>query len=235
MDAGSVIQYILSGNNEFVESRCGDYFLQHMNGQNPFITLISCSDSRVQPSVLLPDAVDKIFAIENIGNQISTAEGSVDYGIYHLKTPVLLVLGHSDCGAVKAVMAGYGEEPRPIKDELDRLKQAISLVRSPPDKLGEPSGSPLPTDMESYPRKMLLNNIIKNVDYQVGVGIEKYGELVRDGSLTVVGAFYDFRNELGEGYGRLIIINVNGETDSSKIESSPVFADPENDLIFQVV
>ena len=218
MNAGHSIKTILSGNNKFVESRNSDYFAPHMNGQNPFITMVTCSDSRVQPTVLLPDAINKIFAIENIGNQILTAEGSVDYGIYHLRTPVLLILGHSDCGAIKAVMAGYAEEPGPITAELDRLKQAIS-----------------PMDKESDPQKRLLNNIIKNVDYQVGVGVDKYNDLVKDEKLAVVGAFYDFRNELREGYGRLIIINVNGKTDSDEIEKTPVFAGTHNDLIFQVV
>ncbi|MDP6154828.1 MAG: carbonic anhydrase [Candidatus Thermoplasmatota archaeon] len=256
MNAGSIIQNLLWGNNEFVESHNRDYFAPHMNGQNTFITMLSCSDSRVQPRLLLPDAINRIFAIENIGNQISAAEGSVDYGIYHLKTPVLMILGHSECGAIKAVMAGYADEPAPIKAELDRLSQAISLVkahllacqtinpsqcvsafqvRSPPDKLGEPSGSPLPMNKDSDPEKRLLDNIIKNIDYQVGVGVSKYNDLVKNEKLAVVGAFYDFRNELGEGYGRLIIINVNGEKDSKKIENTPVFAGTENDLIFQVV
>jgi len=88
---------------------------------------------------------------------------------------------------------------------------------------------------DSDPEKRLLDNIIKNIDYQVGVGVSKYNDLVKNEKLAVVGAFYDFRNELGEGYGRLIIINVNGEKDSKKIENTPVFAGTENDLIFQVV
>jgi len=218
MNAGAVIKNILSGNNEFVESRDRDYFASHMEGQNPVITMVSCSDSRVHPNIMMHDAINRIFSIENIGNQISTAEGSVDYGIYHLRTPVLLILGHSDCGAVKAVMDGYDHEPEPIKAELDRLKQAIS-----------------PMDKDRDPEKRLRDNIIKNIDYQVGVGVEKYEDLVHDEKLAVVGAFYDFRNELGEGYGRLIIINVNGKTDSCEIEKTPVFAGAENDLIFQVV
>ena len=218
MNADCAIKDILSGNNEFVQSRSRDYFVSHMNGQNPIITMVTCSDSRVQPNVLLPDAINRIFTIENIGNQILTAEGSVDYGIYHLRTSVLLILGHSDCGAIKAVMAGYDKGPGPIKAELDRLRQAIS-----------------PMDKKSDPEKRLLDNIMKNIDHQVDEGVEKYNGLVRDEKLAVVGAFYDFRNELGEGYGRLVVINVNGETDRHGIERSPLFAGVGNDLIFQRV
>ena len=60
--------------------------------------------------------------IETIGNQMTSSQGSVDYGILHLHTPVLLNMGHTDCGAIKAFMKGYEKENDAVKCELDNLK-----------------------------------------------------------------------------------------------------------------
>ena len=219
MKANSIIQKIIDGNNEFVEKHDKNYFDSHGDSQHPFITLVSCSDSRVQPDVLLPDAINKIFEIENIGNQILSGEGSVDYGVLHLKTPVLMVLGHSDCGAIKALMAGYENEPESIKNELDNLKPALLSAGSKDDF-----------------EKALVGNIRKNVDFQINVAVGKYRDLIKEEKLTAIGAFYDFKNDFGKGRGKLLIMNVNGKTDENKIKNSHVFEDVrEEDIIVRRV
>lgn len=192
--AVEALREIIKGNKSFTENHRSDYFSGHMSSQHPFITLVSCSDSRVQPSVLLPDAIDKIFTVENIGNQILVNEGSVDYGIYHLHTPVLLVMGHSDCGAIKAYMKGYQNEHDSIRKELDFLKQAFAKCEQTDDF-----------------EKDLLKYIRANIDYQVSVGIEKYSKLIEQNELTIVGCYYDFNNDFGQGFGKVIFLNVNGE------------------------
>ena len=206
MDASEVIKKIIDGNNRFIKKHDINYFVNHMVAQHPFITLVSCSDSRIQPDVILPDAINKIFLIENIGNQILSNEGSVDYGIYHLKTPVLLILGHCDCGAIKAYMKGHEHELDSIKKELDTLSSHISK-----------------NNAEDEFEKDLLDNIQKNVDYQVDVAAIKYKDLIQEEKLTVIGAFYDFKNDFGMRHGRVIILNVNGETDETKIRSLSIF------------
>ncbi len=65
--------------------------------------------------------IDKVFVIRNIGNQLENSSGSVDYGIFYLQTPLFLVLGHVNCGAVKAFLKGYADEPESIRNELDHL------------------------------------------------------------------------------------------------------------------
>lgn len=206
MKASEVVGKIVKSNNDFVKKHDRDYFAPHMTSQHPIITLISCSDSRVQPNVILPDAINKIFVIENIGNQILPSEGSIDYSIYHLHTPVLLILGHSDCGAINAFMKGYEQEPESIKKALNYLPQALSTY-----------------NQESDFEKDLLHNIQKNVDYQVDIAVRKYNILIREEKLTVIGAFYDFKNDLGRGYGKVLIINVNGEIHKNKIENLSIF------------
>lgn len=207
MKLDDIIKEIVNRNRDFVEKHDRGYFAPYMTSQQPYITLVSCSDSRVQPDVILKNPVNKIFEIENIGNQIATCEGSVDYGVLHLKTPVLLILGHSDCGALKAFMKGYENIEDPIKNELNNLK---------------PAGLSRDSDDVNF-EENLLRNIQKNVDYQVEFAAEKYKDLISSRELVVIGAFYDFKNDFSKGCGRILILNVNGERDKNKIKRLPVF------------
>lgn len=189
MKPKDVIEMIREGNENFLTSKEEVYFTSHMEKQSPLITMLSCSDSRVQTSAILPDAVNQIFTIENIGNQVSNTEGSIDYGIYHLKTPVLLIVGHADCGAIKAYSSGYDEEPATIQRELNNLQAAyINEVKD----------------------TSILVKTHKNINYQVQVAMSKYAKLVNDEKLAVVGAYYDFANLMDGGFGKLHILNVNG-------------------------
>ncbi|MDZ7740972.1 MAG: carbonic anhydrase [Bacteroidota bacterium] len=190
MKPSKVIELIRKGNESFVEQHEEGFFTSHTEKQNPLITLLTCSDSRVQTSAILPDPINKIFTIENIGNQISNSEGSVDYGILHLKTPVLLILGHADCGAIKAYSAGYEHEPASIQRELNNLQPAFINADEDED---------------------IISRIRRNINYQINVALAKYSELVDKGELVIVGAYYDFANDLGKGRGRLHILNLNGK------------------------
>jgi len=232
--ARRAIKEIALENIKFSEDRGPEYFRRHMTGQTPHITLVTCSDSRVQSKAILPDSINRIFTIRNIGNQIASCEGSVDYGVYHLHTPVLLILGHSDCGAIKAFMGGYREEPSSIKTELDNLRDALSNLiehssedkavrfeKEEEDKAGwRGHGKDRKSQVNCVPRAVQAN-----VDHQVSVALEKYEYLVREGKLAVVGAFYDFGNDAGKGHGRIVFININGETDEGAIRNSPVLAE----------
>ena len=200
-----IIEQIIKGDEDFVQSRDNKYFEEFQNHQHPFITMVSCSDSRVQPNVILPDATNKIFMVENIGNQILASEGSVDYGIFHLKTPMLLILGHSDCGAIKAYMKGYSNERDSIKQELGYLEKADLQVE------------------DSSDNNIVVSNVLKNIDYQVDVALEKYSELIQNNELVVVGAYYDFKNDISSELGDVMFVNVNGEKDSDKIKQMSIF------------
>lgn len=184
------IEELLKSNQQFVDRTGKDFFEDHKEQQTPFMTLITCSDSRVQTQAFHNNPFNEVFVIRNIGNQIYSNEGSVDYGILHLKTPVLLILGHTDCGAIKAFMAGYKSEPASITQELDHLIPAIAVNNI-----------------------SLTDQIINNIHYQVNLASEKYADLLRENKLIVLGGIYDFRNEMKEGYGRIKIININGQAE----------------------
>ena len=190
MKPSEVIELIQNGNEEFLKDRDPDYFKAHIDKQSPIITLLTCSDSRVQTSAILPDPVDNVFTVKNIGNQIFTSEGSLDYGILYLKTPVLMINGHSGCGAIEAFIRGYSREPDSIKRELDQLHPVF------PGKA---------KDNEIFCRT------VSNIKYQVEIAMEKYSRLVKSGSLIIAGTYYDFAADFKMGYGKLIFLSLNGQ------------------------
>jgi high affinity sulfate transporter 1 len=205
-DTAKIISQIVLGNNYFTKTHPIEYFNSFKDKQKPYITLVTCSDSRVPINALIPDTSNKVFSIQNIGNQILSTEGSVDYGIYHLKTPLLLFLGHSDCGAIKAYLQGFEEESHGIKHELDFLQPMIKHI-----------------DREHDFEKLQSVLIEKNLDYQVNIAFKKYRGLIRLGKLTVMAGFYDFRDEYGKGMGNILIVNVNKIKDTEKMRNHPAF------------
>jgi carbonic anhydrase len=173
-----ILKDIIENNNAFVAGHDKAFFNPHMSAQHPRITLVTCCDSRVQPHAIEPDPIDKVFTIETIGNQMASAQGSVDYGVLHLHTPVLLIMGHTDCGAIKAFMKGYEKENEAVKCELDNLKACLNN-----------------SSCELFEEE-LMKNIRKNVQHQVDAAMKRYQALISGGKLTVVGAIYDFMNAL---------------------------------------
>ncbi len=201
-----IVAQIILGNNYFTQTHPREYFEGFSLEQKPYITLVTCSDSRVPLNALMPDTSNKVFSIQNIGNQILSTEGSVDYGIYHLKTPLLLFLGHSDCGAIKAYLDGFEKESYGIKHELDFLQPIIRENQQC-------------NDLENLQCRV----IEKNIDYQVNIAFKKYKDLVQNGELTIMGGFYDFRGEYGKGQGDIVIVNVNKHKDIDEISNLPLF------------
>src|SRR5262249_18275080 len=84
-------------------------------GQHPFATILGCSDSRVGPEVVFDRGLGDVFIARVAGNVVSTEVlGSIEYAALHLHTKLFVVLGHEDCGAVKAALGDSKSEPQPI-------------------------------------------------------------------------------------------------------------------------
>ncbi|SMO68241.1 carbonic anhydrase [Balnearium lithotrophicum] len=198
--AEEVVKEILLDNETFVSDRGREFFEDHIEEQHPTVTLVTCSDSRVHPTVLSREVMNRVFVIRNIGNQIENSLGSVDYGVFHLKTPVLLILGHVNCGAIKAFLEGYEDERESIRGELDHLCIPVSRFKRTGDFNSD-----------------WLRAIEENVNWQVRIALERYGILIRRNLLVVLGAIYDFANVYGKGYGRIVLKSVNGIRDREGI------------------
>jgi high affinity sulfate transporter 1 len=201
-----IVAQIILGNNYFKETHPKEYFESFSFEQKPYITLVTCSDSRVPLNSLMPDTSNKVFSIQNIGNQVLSTEGSVDYGIYHLKTQLLFFLGHSDCGAIKAYLEGIDNQSYNIKHELDFLRPTI--------KEAQETG-----DFE----KLHSHVIERNLDYQVNIASKKYKELMNSRELTIMAGYYDFKGEYGKGMGDIVIVNVNRHRDVKEMQNLPIF------------
>lgn len=79
-------------------------------GQSPYAVIIACSDSRVIPEAIFSAGIGSLFVIRTAGNTIGVNElGSIEYAVGHLGCPLVVVLGHTHCGAVDAAMHGEAE------------------------------------------------------------------------------------------------------------------------------
>ena len=196
----SYFQGVIADNAAYMRTHDDRFFKAFAASQKPRATIVACSDSRVQSPAYDSTPENDDFTIRNIGNQVATGEGSVEYGVHHLKTPVLFILGHTGCGAVKAAMGDYAKESDPIRHELDSIKIA---KRKEGVKDDEPAA--------------WLEGVVENVNDQVAAAIAKFDDEVADGSLTIVGGVYDFRNDMKQGVGKIVLVNVNGHKDAAKV------------------
>lgn len=103
------LQRLVSGNDAFVADQplpsdlSRERRLALAEGQEPFATLVGCSDSRVGPELLFGAGLGELFIVRTAGNNVDTAGmGSIEYSVAVLKVPLIVVLGHEKCGAVAA-------------------------------------------------------------------------------------------------------------------------------------
>lgn len=104
-----------------------------VDGQKPFATIIGCSDSRVPPELLFDQGFGDLFVIRVAGNVIDTdVAGSVEYGVDHLGTKVVVVMGHEGCGAVTAALQAEEDlkkEPNEIQKLVGKIKPSIRTFK----------------------------------------------------------------------------------------------------------
>ncbi len=179
---------LLDGNARFVKGattgprRSPQDFRSLANAQYPEAVIVSCADSRVAPEILFDVGVGDIFVVRVAGNVVGGAgavvKGSIEYAIAELNVPLIVVLGHSGCGAVKAA-----KQHIDAKDSLPgAINGLVELIK------------PAVTQSKSTPGDALENAIRKNVE----LGVERLKDLqpilaprAKEGKLTIVGAVYD--------------------------------------------
>lgn len=188
-----ILHKIQEDNAKFVKRQSEEYFQAFKDVQRPRTTLIACSDSRFHTHAINETPDNDIFMVRVIGNQIPNAAGSVEFGVRQLRSPLLLIIGHTGCGAIAAATKGCEGLESSIKNELESLQLPIRKKD--------------PTEEE------LRYNMEANIHHQVEKGLATYQDLVAKEELVVVGAVYDVRNEYGNGAGKLHFININGSKD----------------------
>ncbi len=139
-DAAEALAWLKAGNRRFVSGKlrhgheAASWRAHLQQGQQPFATILACSDSRVPPELVFDQGFGDLFVIRVAGNVISTdVVASIQYAILHLKTPLVVVMGHECCGAVTAAvdaMAGRSEEPRFIAALLASIQPGLKKLPS---------------------------------------------------------------------------------------------------------
>ena len=193
--AQAYIKEIQADQNAYAATKGAAFFQELSKGQKPRATVVTCSDSRVHTNMLDSTPEGDLFMIRNIGNQLATSKGSVQYGVNHLGSSLLLFIGHSSCGAIKAANGDYSTLEEPIKKELD----TINITKGSAN----------------------IDGVKTNVNNQVAAALKEWADQVKKGELLVVGAVYDFADDMKQGTGKLNIININGETDPAKLRGMP--------------
>ena len=101
------------------------------HGQVPYAIVLTCSDSRVIPEKIFDTGIGELFVIRVAGNVIGFHEmGSIEYAVHHLKCPLLLVMGHSNCGAVGAALEDENEGGF-ISGIIAEIRMAIQTEKDP--------------------------------------------------------------------------------------------------------
>ncbi|MCK5072881.1 MAG: carbonic anhydrase [Bacteriovoracaceae bacterium] len=150
------------------------------NGQNPFVTILTCSDSRVPPELIFDRGIGDLFVIRNAGNILDDVTiGTIEYAVEHLKTPLVVILGHQDCGAVKATIQG-GDLPGHLSAITKKIMPAVEACR------GEKGD-------------LILHSIRAN-SYRVAHELRERSEILKnailDGRTAIIAAYYSL--ETGE-------------------------------------
>jgi carbonic anhydrase len=188
VNADQALRELLAGNHRFTIGKrqtpraSPEEFRALAHRQLPEAVIVCCADSRVAPEILFDVGVGDIFVVRVAGNVIGDAgvsvKGSIEYAVADLNVPLILVLGHSGCGAVKAAIKHLEDKdslPGAINGLVELIKPAVA--RS-----------------QGMPGDLLENAIRQNVE----VGVERLQGLepilaprVKDGKVKVVGGVYD--------------------------------------------
>ncbi len=98
-------------------------------GQKPFAIVITCADSRVPPEIIFDQGLGDLFVVRVAGNVVGELEiASIEYAVAHLGVPLIITLGHTDCGAVKASIK-EGEAEGHLPTLIKRIKPAVETVK----------------------------------------------------------------------------------------------------------
>lgn len=154
-------------------------------GQTPFATILGCSDSRVPCELVFDQGVGDLFVVRVAGNVCNTDEiGSIEYGIAHLGTPLVVILGHEKCGAVTAVVTDAE-----LEGSIPRLIENIRPAAVEAQRL-HPGLNP-----NALVPFALRFNVLQSIADLLGhSSIAR--EMVREGRVAIVGAVYNL--ETGE-------------------------------------
>lgn len=172
-------QRLMDGNKRFMDDmaehadRTSDKRQELTTTQTPFACILGCADSRVSPEIIFDQGIGDLFIVRVAGNIVGPIEmESVEYSVHFLGACMILVLGHENCGAVNAVMAGQTKDIENIAKYIEPALKATPCV-------GE-------NKLECVVKanaKATAEKIKKD---------EKFAKLIKENKLKVMAGYYNF-------------------------------------------
>ena len=201
--AHEALEQLRRGNLRFVsDERGSEAYVTHArrselaSGQQPFAIILGCSDSRVPAEIVFDQGLGDLFVIRVAGNIVAPSQiGSIEFAAARFETRLVVVLGHSQCGAVVATL----EELRiPTESQSRNMRAIVDRVRPAVEGL-------LRTDLAKKPDALMKEavraNIRASVD-QLRHGSDILEQLIRDEGLAIVGAEYSLETGVVEFFDR---------------------------------
>ncbi|MBA3849904.1 MAG: carbonic anhydrase [Opitutus sp.] len=180
VDSATALQRLAEGNQRFVSGKLAAprrdpaHREQLAKGQHPFAVVLTCADSRLAPEIYFDQGLGDLFVLRNAGNVVDDhVLGSIEYAVEHLGARLILVVGHSKCGAVAATVAG-GEVPGHIGSIVRSIAPSVGAAADATDKVDA-----------------VVRANARHMAEQIAASGPILSEAVRHGALRVVAARYD--------------------------------------------
>src|SRR5512134_4161497 len=189
--AAEALARLREGNRRFVANQATATALSSsarradlVSGQAPFAIILGCSDSRVPAELVFDQGFGDLFVIRVAGNIVAPSQvGSVEFAASRFGTRLVVVLGHSQCGAILATLEELG---RPSEDQSRNLRSIVDRIRPSVAAL-------LATELGHHPDALLRQAVRANIRASANHlrhGSEVLERLIQRGGLLVVGAEY---------------------------------------------
>ncbi len=186
ISADEALQRLIDGNERFLagamrmSAPTAETMSNLTQGQQPFATILGCSDSRVPPEWIFDVGLGELFVVRVAGNVLSPeVAGSLQYAVAHLGTPLIVVLGHEGCGAVEAAMESKFQGVH----QLSRIQLLVDDIL--PALLGIDPGLPLPLQLE----QAVENNVRQTV--RMIIESPEGRTRLKEGWMKVFGAIFE--------------------------------------------
>ena len=199
MNALEALQKLRQGNARFLNNvrGAGPILSQvrradFVHGQNPFAVILGCSDSRVPAEIVFDQGLGDLFVIRVAGNVVAPSQvGSVEFAAARYCTRLVVVLGHSQCGAILATLE---ELQRPSASQSRNVRAIVDRVRPSVEGLLE---TDLRHDRDALVKQAVRVNIRSSANH-LRHGSEVLEQLIQDEGLLVVGAEYSLETGVVE-------------------------------------
>lgn len=195
MDAITALEHLREGNRRFVaDSRTASNTPAHVrrsevvDGQEPFAIILGCSDSRVPAEMVFDQGLGDLFVIRVAGNIVAPSQvGSVEFAAERYKTKLVVVLGHSQCGAILATL---DELKRPNETHSRNLQSIVDRIRPSVETLMD---TDLKHDFHELVHQSVRANIRASANH-LRHGSEILESLIQNEGVLVVGAEYSLES-----------------------------------------